>query len=492
MRFINCLNHLRGALRRQPQGRRPQKCQSRLSIEQLEDRMVPSNLFVDLAGNAHYVGPAFGNDIVTLSQVPVPLAPQSSNATIHPPVLFADTITDVAEAITVTGPGASRWFGTGTHQVSTILTIPSLLVNVASGPLQRVNVQAIDAPTLVTYVGPGNLFVSVGAGNLSGLQASLTVKSVFGGLTHLSINDYADTPRTVTLGSNFMTFSGVTGPIIYLGGVGSVDIFGSNSDTFVEQTGSSTAPVTVHGAPGGSTLVSSFGNNDWLITGINAGTLHNVSFVNVQNLRGGPLSARDTFHFNDKMFVSGSIVGAGKPGYLATLDYSQYTVPLTVDLKLNVAIVGFIKTAVANINQVFGGQANNILVGDSDNLLRGGAGRDILISGGGTSTLQAGAGEAVMIGAHCVFETNLVALNKLMAEWSHTYVANPILDYRIRVNHLMNGGGLNDPFRLNQSTVFPQPGVTTLITGGGLDFLFTDPGDILAKPLRPFELNVFV
>jgi Ca2+-binding RTX toxin-like protein len=165
---------------------------------------------------------------------------------------------------------------------------------------------------------------------------------------------------------------------------------------------------------------------------------------------------------------------------------------VTVDLKLNLALAGGMATNVANINNVLGGSGNNILVGNGNNFLQGGSGRDILISGGGTSTLQAGGGEAVMIGAHYLFDTNLVALDRLMAEWSQTYSLNPFLDYRIRVNHLEFGGGLNGPFLLNAVTVIPQPGVTTLISGGGFDFLILDPGDILVKPPRPGEVVLFV
>jgi Ca2+-binding RTX toxin-like protein len=439
----------------------------------LEDRMVPSTLFVDLVGNAHYVGSPLVNDTVTLSQQFVPLAPQASSASIHFPPLLADVITDAAENITVTGPGAFRWAGSGTHQVSTIFTIPSLLLDAATGATEHVNLQAFDAPTTVRYIGPGNLFVNVGAGNLLGLQAPLTVNSAFGGSTHLTIDDSADTPRAVTLGPSFIQFSGVKSPISFIGNVSSVDVFGGNSDTFGEQTLSSATPITVHGGPGASTLISGAGINDWFITGINAGSLHNVGFVNVQNLRGGLSSARDTFHFNDKMLVTGSIMGAPKFGYVATLDYSKYTVPLTVDLKLNVAKVGAITTLVGNINDVLGGQGNNILVGNVNNFLRGGAGRDILISGGGVSTLQAGPGEALMIGAHYIFDTVLPALNNLEAVWTLP------LPYATRVAMLEAGA-------ITPLTCHFQPGTTTLIHGVQPDFYVVDVLDIIIG-LQPTE-----
>ena len=440
--------------------------------------MVPSNLFVDLAGNAHYGGSPFVNDTVTLSQQFVPLTPQASSASIHLPPLLADVITDAAETITVTGPGAFRWAGSGTHQVSTIFTIPSLLLDAAGGAIEHVNVQAFDAPTTVRYIAPGNLFVNVGAGNLSGLQAPLTVNSAFGGSTHLTIDDSADTSRAVTLGPSFIQFSGVKSAISFIGNVSSVDVFGGNSDTFGVQTLSSMTPITVHGGPGASTLISDAGINDWLITGINAGSLHNVSFLNVQNLRGGPSSARDTFHFNDKVFETGSIVGAAKPFYVATLDYSKYTVPLTVDLKLNEAIVGGIITGVANINDVLGGQGNNILVGNGNNFLRGGAGRDVLISGGGTSTLQAGPGEALMIGAHYMFDTVLPALNNLETVWSLA------LPYATRVAILEAGA-------ITSATCKFQPGVTTLIHGVQPDLYVVDALDIIIG-LQPGERVIHV
>jgi Ca2+-binding RTX toxin-like protein len=236
---------------------------------------------------------------------------------------------------------------------------------------------------------------------------------------------------------------------------------------------------------GANNLVSRIGSNEWNITGINAGNLHNITFTNVQNLSGHVASFADRFHFNNGAAETSSIHGGSGPSYFAVLDYSKYTTPVIVDLKLNLALAGGLPTNVLNIKDVIGGSGNNILVGDvfGGNFLQGGSGRDILMSGGGPlgSTLKAGSGQAVMIGAHCVFDTNLVALNHLMAEWSHTYSLNPFLDFQIRVHHLEFGGGFNDPFRLIPLvTVIPQPGVTTLIDGAGPDFLWIEPGDSAA------------
>jgi Ca2+-binding RTX toxin-like protein len=440
----------------------------------LEDRMVPSTLNVDFLGHAVYTGSPGAPNNITLSEKFLILDPPGSGPKL-PTFIFEKVITDTVETINVTGPGASRWGGSGTHQVVSIQPVPSLVVDVISGN-EVVNVQAIDSPTLVRHLGPGLAQVNVGnGGKLSGIGAALTVDGAGpGSFVHLTIDDSADSLQTVLLNANSIQVVGLSPPITFVGGVQAVDVIGGNGDTYREQTFSSTTPVIVHGL-GSSALFSGPGINDWIITGINAGSLHNVTFLNVPNLRGGSASIRDTFHFNDKMGVTGSIFGASKITDIVTLDYSKYTVPLTVDLKLNLAHGGFIATLVANINNVLGGQANNILVGDGNNFLRGGNGRDILISGGGTTTLQAGVGEAILLGAHYVFDISLPVLNNLMAMWSAP------LPYAVRVNNLLASGAIS------LATAKPQPGATTLISGVGLDFLIIDPGDILAKPVRPGE-----
>jgi Ca2+-binding RTX toxin-like protein len=455
--------------------------------------MVPSTLFVDALGNAQYLGSAGAANNVTLSERPFILQPPAGGAGTSIPLLFQRVLTDTAETITLTGPGAARWGGGGTHQVFTIQPVKSLLVGLFSGN-EAVNVQTIDYATEVRHTGPGLATVNAGnAGRLQGLQGPLTTDAVgLGSSVHLNVDDSADTsPKAVTLGPNAVQFAGVA-PIGFLAGTSSVEVFGDAGDTYLDDAQSATTPVFVHGAGAGNTLVSGAGVNDWAVTGINAGSLRNVSFTDVQNLRGGPSSLRDTFHFNNGAGVTGSILGSGIPGSVATLDYTKYTTPVLVDLKLNLAQAGGVKTTVASIQDVLGGQGNNFLVGNGNNFLVGGSGRDILISGGGNSTLQAGAGEAVLVGAHYLFDTNLAALNALMAEWSHTYLPNPLLDYRLRVGHLEHGGGLNGPFLLNPSTVVPQPGVTTLVSGGGVDFLILDSGDVLAHPPRPGEVVLSV
>jgi Ca2+-binding RTX toxin-like protein len=601
MLFANYLNRLRQHLRRRPESRRPELYQNRPRIERLEDRWVPSTLDVNAFGVAHYLAsPGVANDVTLSERVLVIDPPRGSLIPIR--FLFETVITDTAEKITVSGADAPAFSGSGTKQVTTLLPLKSLLVDVLDGN-DTVNVQAINYATTVRHIGAAGVdTINVGeAGRLSGIQASLGVTEAgAGSSTHLNVDDSADaanhsgvllfggqinnlaptpiayvllnssdavtitggsgnntylvdgpqaattlntgsgsnqinvrdtltllaiqghggtdtvtvgslapslggaqfdihgevtvanttsstslfvddsgdlTPRTVAIGPNSVQSVGIGSPINFLAGVKHVDVFGGHGDTFVLGAPSPTTPMVLHGGVGANTLVSGAGVNDWTIKGTNLGTLRNVTFANVQNLRGGPASFKDTFHFNDKAGVTGSIQGAGFPFHVATLDYSKYTSTVLVNLKLNLAIAGGITTSVFNIRDVLGGQGNNILVGNGNNFLSGGNGRDILISGGGTSTLQAGAGEAILIGAHYVFDANLGALGALLAEWS-----KPI-PYALRVHDLIVSGALN-----KSTTLVPQPGVTTLVSGGGLDFLIIDAGDVLAKTPRPGEV----
>jgi Ca2+-binding RTX toxin-like protein len=165
---------------------------------------------------------------------------------------------------------------------------------------------------------------------------------------------------------------------------------------------------------------------------------------------------------------------------------------LTVNLKTNTATG---TGGVFNVRNVTGGFITNIIVGDgNNNVLKGGEGRSIIISGGGNSTLQAGSGETILIGGHYLFDTDSNALAHLMAEWSRTDLgtATDPTGYQARVQHLENGGGLNDPFLLNASTVVADAGTQTLTTGFGLDFLIVDAADVLTNPLRKGEQKLVV
>jgi hypothetical protein len=346
-----------------------------------------------------------------------------------------------------------------------------------------------DTSPLFIVAQNGTDTITVGGGTLANIHAFVSIANTLG-KDHLIVDDSND--------PSFRTFQLLTGDIeslaplhvsIFYSNVSDLTITGgTHGDTFNVLNNLGGIPVTINGGLSPSENIVNGPNlaNVWNITGVNAGQVGNVAFKNIQGLGGGNVS--DTYKFANGAGVT-SFIFDFAPGGVETLDYSAYTTPVTVDLKfpLQVAVWGpgpNQKTSVFDIERVIGGQGNNILVGDANTtLLQGGKGRDILISGGGFTTLQAGSGEAVLVGDHYLLDTDLNALNALMAEWARTdegTAADPT-GYLARVNHLVNGGGKNGAAVLKPFvTVVPDSGPPQkLITGAGLDFVFFDAFDIV-------------
>jgi hypothetical protein len=80
-----------------------------------------------------------------------------------------------------------------------------------------------------------------------------------------------------------------------------------------------------------------------------------------------------------------------------------------------------------------GGGGNDILVGTGGNVLNGGDGRDLLIAGATASILNGGNDDDILIGGTTAYDTNLTALNAIMAEWTGADT------YSNRVTALLNG-----------------------------------------------------
>jgi Ca2+-binding RTX toxin-like protein len=121
-----------------------------------------------------------------------------------------------------------------------------------------------------------------------------------------------------------------------------------------------------------------------------------------------------------------------------------------------------------------GSTANNVLEGGAGNdTLQGGGGRDLLVGGLGADVLHGGDGDDILIGGTTDHDSNLAALNAVMAEWGRTDA-----DYTTRVNHL-NGtlsGGLNGSTLLKAGTgggtVHDDAAIDTLFGEGGADWFF--------------------
>jgi len=115
-----------------------------------------------------------------------------------------------------------------------------------------------------------------------------------------------------------------------------------------------------------------------------------------------------------------------------------------------------------------GSSGNNVLVGGSGvDRLTGGGGRDILIGGAGTDTLKAGSGGTIMIGETTDYDSDMVALTALLAEWGGGS------SYNVRINHLSGqAGGVNGPYVLTNATVQSDGVSDDLTNGAGQDWYF--------------------
>jgi hypothetical protein len=224
------------------------------------------------------------------------------------------------------------------------------------------------------------------------------------------------------------------------------------------------------GTAGVDTLVGPDYATTWVVSGANAGRVvgaayyaqvfvADVAFSGFENLQGGP--AADTFAFQTGGGVSGRIGGSGSD----TLDYSAVVGNTVVDLALGTA--SGVGGGVAGIANVTGSRGNNLLVGDARaNVLRGGTGRNVLIGGAEADTLDASrsSGDNLLIGGTTDFDTNLVALNAIFAEWTRTD-----LSFRARFSHLSSGGGLNGSYLLTSTTVHADSAPDTLIGSNQTD-----------------------
>ncbi|HVX63619.1 MAG TPA: hypothetical protein VHC19_23555 [Pirellulales bacterium] len=125
-----------------------------------------------------------------------------------------------------------------------------------------------------------------------------------------------------------------------------------------------------------------------------------------------------------------------------------------------------------------GSSANNVLVGGLDNdLIYGGSGRDLLIGDGGADTLSGGNGDDILIGGTTAYDSNLAALDAIMAEWGRTDIS-----YRQRIADLEGAasGGLNGQYVLNAATVHDDGASDQLVGGGGQDWYIAGANDVVA------------
>jgi ELWxxDGT repeat protein/VCBS repeat-containing protein len=134
-----------------------------------------------------------------------------------------------------------------------------------------------------------------------------------------------------------------------------------------------------------------------------------------------------------------------------------------------------------NDNLKAGGGPTVLLGGAGNDTLTGGRGRDILIGGLGADSLTGGPGDDILIAGTTAHDANPAALFQILSEWSRTD-----LTYLQRIDHLRNGGGLNDGYLLNASTVANDQSVDVLTGSSGTDWFWANVSD----PLSPLDTLV--
>lgn len=317
------------------------------------------------------------------------------------------------------------------------------------------------------------------------------------GPSYLYVEDIYDTAaRTATLTSTSLT--GLSPAAIEWtassspagGGVTSLVFYGSSTanDTYdVASIPSFYYGTDLLGGKGTNTLIGPNTTNTWDITGADAGTLDGLGFSGMANLVGG--TGVDTFAFTSAASQVANINGGGTPfGQGNWLDYTLYPLAVTVNLATGKA-TGVTGTA-SNIQDVFGGNHGDTLIGDAQgNILIGGAGTDtilggiglsLLIGGGGNDTVTGGSGGDILIGGFTTYDHthNEDALMAILAEWQSGK------SYVLRVDDLKFGGGLNGSNTLVLGKTVIDDGGSDSLTGGShiplaLDWFFAGVHDTI-------------
>ncbi|WP_020472909.1 DUF4394 domain-containing protein [Zavarzinella formosa] len=228
------------------------------------------------------------------------------------------------------------------------------------------------------------------------------------------------------------------------------------------------------------TLIGPDAATAWSITGVDTGKAGTTSFKGFGNLVGG--KGNDTFKISVGASISGFLEGGSGTN---TLDYRAFktSVFFSYDLGISTAIGGFVD----DIQNVMGGEGNDILVGcDVVNVLSGNGGRDIIIGGSQDDQLNGGAGDDILIDGETEFDSDVTGLMLLQAEWVRTDET-----YAQRLAHLRLGGGLNGTAVLDSTSVFTDEAVDKLTGGAGTDWFFANisipPIDILTDRVKTTE-----
>jgi hypothetical protein len=293
----------------------------------------------------------------------------------------------------------------------------------------------------------------------------------------LVLNDQGTSrARTYAVYPDFVIWSGHA---VMFSGLGAATVNGSANSTFDLSAGTSPSATMILNGAGSSSLVGSNAGDSWEITGADSGTLSGsaypnpVTFSNVGSLTAG--GGGDYFLFDDGATLSGSVTDLSGT---STLDYTPYTTNVIVDLQTGVATgVGGSVSGILNVTGGSGAPGTsglyNLLIGNGFNTLTGGSGRrNILVAGGGASTLNAGNGEDLLIGGFTMYDTDpaLASWLQIAAYWAGTD------DYFTRVGNLTSGNGV--PL-LDATNITGNGGGNTMNGNGALALIYSDGADAI-------------
>jgi hypothetical protein len=290
------------------------------------------------------------------------------------------------------------------------------------------NVESV-APEAAVEIFAGNATVNIGnaSDSLDDLQGPLTINAQ-GGFVATHVYDQGTAPGlTYTIKNRVLTRSGAA-PITLNG----------------------TGYLEVNGAIGGN-LIDVEDLPPDLPTTINAGAGDDLI-----RMRGGPVA---------------SALSINGEGGTNRLGYSVYTTGVYINLKTG---AGTDVTSFSGIQNLTGGQGNDIIIGDDNaNSLIGQGGRDLLVGAGGEDALEGGGGEDLLIGGSTIYDEDDAELRDIRAAWTRD------LPYRDRISLLSA--------LLNPDTISDDESVNTLTGGAGLDWFFANPIDVVTD-LEPGEV----
>jgi hypothetical protein len=384
------------------------------------------------------------------------------------------------------------------------------------GDDDRFNVLATSSPLILeSSAGSGNVMrvgsvssatgdTAAHAGTLANIDRNVAFGNEAGGSFSVVIDDSGDASShsDVTLDSTSLA-NLATGKFVF-DNASPVAIYGgSGGNTFVVDGFPTDTDITLNGGSGSNALQGPDATNTWHITGNNAGTLDGASFsyTAVGNLVGG--TGVDTFAFSPAG-KEVSLNGGGAPtGMGDWLDYSAFSTPVSVNLQIGAAtnVNGGAAGAVTSIQDVFGGNGGNTLIGDSQgnilvggtgaDTIDGGTGRSLLIGGGGADHVTGGStsGGDILIGGTTSYDSGTsadkTALTAILAEWQSTD------SYGTRFTKI-DDGTIPGGYSLNYDTTVQGDG-DAVLTGAayaaGLDWFFQGAHDKLVHFVTGEHLN---